>query len=240
MPLVLRVSVGAQYGAQHSQEWTAMCAQVPGLKVCFPSTPWEAKGLMETALNGTDPVIFFESQRIYDVAEQFHEGGVPTERYEIPFGAVDEIKSGKDVTILTVGAPLYRAAEAVEELKKYNVDAELINLPSIVPLDYTKIVESVKKTGRVLLVSDACTRGSFLNDIAQNISTLCFGYLDAPPAIVGAQNWITPPFEFDEFYSPSKEWIMDAIHEQLLPLENYVPTTSVTDVERMRRLKAGV
>ena len=130
--------------------------------------------------------------------------------------------------------------EAVEELKKYNVDAELINLPSIVPLDYTKIVESVKKTGRVLLVSDACTRGSFLNDIAQNISTLCFGYLDAPPAIVGAQNWITPPFEFDEFYSPSKEWIMDAIHEQLLPLENYVPTTSVTDVERMRRLKAGV
>lgn len=65
-------------------------------------------------------------------------------------------------------------------------------------------------------------------------------YLDAPPAIVGAQNWITPPFEFDEFYSPSKEWIMDAIHEQLLPLENYVPTTSVTDVERMRRLKAGV
>ena len=120
------------------------------------------------------------------------------------------------------------------------MDAELINLPSIVPLDYTKIVESVKKTGRVLLVSVACTRGSFLNDIAQNISTLCFGYLDAPPAIVGAQNWITPPFEFDEFYSPSKEWIMDAIHEQLLPLENYVPTTSVTDVERMRRLKAGV
>ena len=79
-----------------------------------------------------------------------------------------------------------------------------------------------------------------INDIARNISTRCFGYLDAPPASVGAQNWITPPFEFDEFYSPSKEWIMDAIHAQLLPLENYVPTTSVTDVERMRRLKAGV
>ena len=240
MPMVLRVSVGAQYGAQHSQEWTALCAHIPGLKICFPATPWEAKGLMESALNGTDPVVFFESQRIYDVAEEFHEGGVPTERYEIPIGEVDPICSGKDVTILTVGAPLYRARDAVQELKQYGVEAELINLPSLVPLDYTKIVESVKKTGRVLLVSDACTRGSFLNDIAQNITTLCFGYLDAPPAIVGCRNWITPPFEFDEFYSPSKEWILDTIHEQLLPLPNYVPTTSVTDVERMRRLKAGV
>ncbi len=88
MPVVLRVSVGSKYGAQHSQDWTALCAHIPGLKVCFPATPWEAKGLMESALKGTDPVVFFESQRIYDVGEQFHEGGVPAERYEIEIGDV--------------------------------------------------------------------------------------------------------------------------------------------------------
>lgn len=80
MPLILRVSVGSKYGAQHSQDWTAMCAHGTGTEgVCFPATPYEAKGLMQAALNGTDPVVFFESQRIYDVGEKFHEGGVPKE-----------------------------------------------------------------------------------------------------------------------------------------------------------------
>ena len=106
MPLVLRVSVGSKYGAQHSQDWTALCTHIPGLKVVFPATPWEAKGLMETALKGTDPVVFFESQRIYDVGEQFHEGGVPAEDYEIEMGDVNVIRNGGDVTILTIGAVL--------------------------------------------------------------------------------------------------------------------------------------
>ena len=241
MPVVVRVSVGSKYGAQHSQDWTSLCAHIPGLKVCFPATPWEAKGLMESALNGTDPVIFFESQRIYDVGEQFHEGGVPTERYEIKIGDTNLIQSGKDVTILTVGAVLYRAVEAAKELKeKYGMEAEIINLHSLVPLDYTKIVESVKKTGRVVLVSDACARGSFLNDVARNIGELCFDDLDAPPVVVGAENWITPPFEFDEFFFPQKSWILDAIHEKIVPLPGYVPTHSFTDAEQMRKAKLGV
>ena len=241
MPVVVRVSVGSKYGAQHSQDWTSLCAHIPGLKVCFPATPWEAKGLMESALNGTDPVIFFESQRIYDVGEQFHEGGVPTERYEIKIGDTDLIQSGKDVTILTVGAVLYRAVEAAKELKeKYGMEAEIINLHSLVPLDYTKIVESVKKTGRVVLVSDACARGSFLNDVARNIGELCFDDLDAPPVVVGAENWITPPFEFDEFFFPQKSWILDAIHEKIVPLPGYVPTHSFTDAEQLRKAKLGV
>ena len=241
MPVVVRVSVGSKYGAQHSQDWTSLCAHIPGLKVCFPATPWEAKGLMESALNGTDPVIFFESQRIYDVGEQFHEGGVPTERYEIKIGDTNLIQSGKDVTILTVGAVLYRAVEAAKELKeKYGMEAEIINLHSLVPLDYTKIVESVKKTGRVVLVSDACARGSFLNDVARNIGELCFDDLDAPPVVVGAENWITPPFEFDEFFFPQKSWILDAIHEKIVPLPGYVPTHSFTDAEQLRKAKLGV
>ncbi|MEE1278693.1 MAG: thiamine pyrophosphate-dependent enzyme [Acutalibacteraceae bacterium] len=118
MPVILRVSVGSKYGAQHSQDWTALCAHIPGLKVCFPATPWEAKGLMESALRGTDPVVFFESQRIYNVGEQFHEGGVPEERYEIEFGDVNKVRDGKDVTILTIGAALYRAVDAAKTLSE--------------------------------------------------------------------------------------------------------------------------
>ena len=241
MPIVLRVSVGSKYGAQHSQDWTALCAHIPGLKVCFPATPWEAKGLMEAALKGTDPVVFFESQRIYDVGEQFHEGGVPKERYEIEFGDVNKVRDGKDVTILTIGAALYRAMDAAKTLsEKYGMEADVINLHSLVPLDYTKIVESVRKTGRVVLVSDACARGSFLNDVAKNITELCFDDLDAPPVVVGARNWITPPFEFDEFFFPQAGWILDAIHEKLVPLAGHTVENGCTEAEAYRRAKQGV
>jgi len=241
MPVVLRVSVGSKYGAQHSQDWTALCAHIPGLKVCFPATPWEAKGLMESALKGTDPVVFFESQRIYDVGEQFHEGGVPAERYEIEFGDVNKVRDGKDVTILTIGAALYRAVDAAKTLsEKYGMEADIINIHSLVPLDYTKIVESVKKTGRVVLVSDACARGSFLNDVAKNITELCFDDLDAPPVVVGARNWITPPFEFDEYFFPQAGWIIDAIHEKIVPLAGHTVENGCTEAEAYRRAKAGV
>ena len=241
MPVVLRVSVGSKYGAQHSQDWTALCAHIPGLKVCFPATPWEAKGLMESALKGTDPVVFFESQRIYDVGEQFHEGGVPAERYEIEFGDVNKVRDGKDVTILTLGAALYRAMDAAKILsEKYGMEADVINLHSLVPLDYTKIAESVRKTGRVVLVSDACARGSFMNDVAKNITELCFDDLDAPPVVVGARNWITPPFEFDEFFFPQAGWIVDAIHEKLVPLPGHVVENGCTEAESYRRAKEGV
>ncbi|MBO5925170.1 MAG: dehydrogenase [Clostridia bacterium] len=241
MPVVLRVSVGSKYGAQHSQDWTALCAHIPGLKVCFPATPWEAKGLMESALRGTDPVVFFESQRIYDVGEQFHEGGVPAERYEIEFGDTNKVRDGKDVTILTIGAALYRAVDAAKQLsEKYGVEADIINIHSLVPLDYTKIIESVKKTGRVVLVSDACARGSFMSDVAKNITELCFDDLDAPPVVVGARNWITPPYEFDEFFFPQASWIIDAISEKLVPLPGHVVKDGCTEAEAIRRAKQGV
>ena len=241
MPLVLRVSVGSKYGAQHSQDWTALYAHIPGLKVVFPATPWEAKGLMETALMGTDPVVFFESQRIYDVGEQFHEGGVPAERYEITIGDVNKVRDGKDVTILTIGAALYRAVDAAKTLsEKYGMEADIINIHSLVPLDYTKIVESVRKTGKVVLVSDACARGSYMNDVARNITELCFDDLDAPPVVIGAKNWITPPFEFDKYFFPQASWVLDAIHEKLVPLAGYEPENTCDEEETYRRSKLGV
>ena len=106
--------MGSKYGAQHSQDWTALVAHIPGLKVVFPATPYDAKGFMNAALQGTDPVIFFESQRIYDIGEIFHKGGVPKEYYEIPMGEPDIKREGSDITILSVGATLYRALDAAE------------------------------------------------------------------------------------------------------------------------------
>jgi len=242
MPVVLRVSVGAKYGAQHSQDWTALCAHIPGLKVCFPATPWEAKGLMTSALNGTDPVVFFESQRIYDMGELFRPGGVPGEAYEIEIGDTNIVRNGADLTILTVGATLYKAIEAADILSgEYGIEAEVINMHSLVPLDYTKILESVDKTGKVVLASDACARGSFISDVARNISELLFDRLDGPPVVVGAQNWITPPYEYDEFFFPQASWILDAIHEKLLPLKGYEPQRGLyTTTDQLRRAKLGV
>lgn len=241
MPMVLRVSVGSKYGAQHSQDWTSLTAHIPGLKVIFPTTPYDAKGLMNAALAGTDPVICFESQRLYDMSEMFHEGGVPEGYYEVPIGEPDIKKTGNDVTILTIGATLYKALEAAKVLEeKYGLSAEVIDARSIVPFNYEKVVESVKKTGRIVLSSDANERGSHLNDIAQNISELAFDYLDAPPIVVGARNWITPAHEHEKYFFPQAEWIIDAIHEKILPLEGHVATSNYTKNEQIRRNKLGV
>jgi 2-oxoisovalerate dehydrogenase E1 component len=241
MPVVVRVSVGSKYGAQHSQDWSSLVAHIPGLKVVFPATPYDAKGLMNAALQGTDPVIFFESQRIYDVGEQFHEGGVPEGYYEIPLGEADVKKEGKDITILSIGATLYRVLDTVKELQeKYGVDAEVIDARSLVPFNYELVLESLKKTGRILLVSDASERGSYLKDIAQNIAELAFDDLDAPPVVVGSRNWITPAYELEDYFFPQSSWIIDAIHEKILPLENHTVTNNVSKEEKMRRAKFGV
>ena len=241
MPVVLRVSVGSKYGAQHSQDWTALTAHIPGLKVCFPATPYDAKGLMNQALNGTDPVVFFESQRIYDVGEQFHEGGVPTDYYEVDFGDPDVKKAGSDVTILSIGAVLYRALDAARILEeKYGVSAEIIDARSIVPFNYEKVIESVKKTGRIIIVGDAVDRNSVMRDMASNIAEMAFDYLDAPPVVFGSRNWITPAFELEKFYFPQAEGIIDVISEKLLPLPGRVPVYNETEIEHIERSKRGV
>ena len=241
MPIIIRVSVGSKYGAQHSQDWTALTAHIPGLKVVFPSTPYDAKGLMTAALNGTDPVVFFESQRVYDYGEQFHEGGVPTENYEVQLGDPDVKRVGKDVTILTIGAVLYRALDAAKTLsEKYGIEAEVIDSRSIVPFDYSKVIESVKKTGKIIIVGDACERNSVMKDMAANINEFCFDYLDAPAVALGSRNWITPAYELEKYFFPQATTIIDAIHEKLQPIPGYVPTYDVTDLEKQDRAKKGL
>lgn len=241
MPVVIRVSVGSKYGAQHSQDWSSLVAHIPGLKVVFPATPYDAKGLMNAALQGTDPVIFFESQRLYDFGEQFHQGGVPEGYYEIPIGDPDIKREGSDVTILTVGSTLYVALKAADELQsKYGISAEIIDARSLVPFNYELVLKSVKKTGRVVIASDACARGSFLRDLASNITEMAFDDLDAPPVVMGSRNWITPAFEMEEYFFPQPSWILDAIHEKIVPLKGHVAKTNWTVNEQIKRNKLGV
>ncbi len=241
MPVVIRVSVGSKYGAQHSQDWSSLVAHIPGLKVVFPATPYDAKGLMNAALQGTDPVIFFESQRIYDIGEHFHQGGVPKGYYEIPLGEPDIKKEGSDITMLTIGATLYRALEAAEILeKKYGLSAEIIDARSLVPFNYEPVLESVKKTGRLLLSGDANTRGAYLNDMAKTITDIAFDYLDAPPVVVGARNWIVPAHELEDYYFPQAEWIIDAIHQRIIPLKGHQPVNDFSDETMLDQSKKGV
>lgn len=241
MPVVLRVSVGSKYGAQHSQDWSSLTAHIPGLKIAYPASPYDAKGLMASALVGTDPVVFFESQRIYDVGEQFHEGGVPKEYYEIPFGKADVKRVGKDVTILSFGAVLYRALKAADELKeKYGMEAEIIDARTLVPFDYETVIESVKKTGRLVIVTDACERNSFASEVARQITEMAFDELDAPPVIVASKNWITPAHELEEAFFPQPSWILDAIDAKIVPLPGHVRTTNQTLGKKLSNESKGV
>ena len=241
MPVVLRVSVGSKYGAQHSQDWSSLTAHIPGLKIAYPASPYDAKGLMASALVGTDPVVFFESQRIYDVGEQFHEGGVPKEYYEIPFGKADVKRVGKDVTILSFGAVLYRALKAADELKeKYGMEAEIIDARTLVPFDYETVIESVKKTGRLVIVTDACERNSFASEVARQITEMAFDELDAPPVIVASKNWITPAHELEEAFFPQPSWILDAIDAKIVPLPGHVRTTNQSIGKKLSNESKGV
>ena len=240
MPLVVRVSVGSKYGAQHSQDWTSLPAHIPGLKVMFPATPYDAKGMLNMALRGTDPVIFFESQRIYDMGEIFVKEGVPTGYYEIPEGEPALRREGSDITMCTIGATLYRGLEAADELMTKGISTDLFDLRFINPLNLLPIIESVKKTGRLVLASDACERGSYLHTLASTISQAAFDYLDAPVATVGSRNWITPAAEMESSFFPQKEWILDTIHERVLPLPDHQVSTVQTTGDLLRRYRSGV
>lgn len=220
MPMVLRVSVGSKYGAQHSQDWSSMVALVPGLKVVFPATARDAKGLMASALRGNDPVVFFESQRLYDQVEVVHSDGVPSDDYEIEIGKPAVVREGRDITIMTIGAALYRAIEAADRLEaEHGLSVEIIDARSMVPFDYSLLLESVAKTGRLVLASDANLRGSWMQTVASRVQTEAFDELDAPVVVLGARNWIAPPAELEWEYFITPDDIIDAIHSRILPLE---------------------
>ena len=211
LPVVLRASVGSKYGAQHSQDWSSLITHVPGLRVIYPATPSDAKGLMMTALAGNDPTMVFESQRLYDKVETFDPKGVPAGIYRLEFGQAMVRRAGDDVTILTIGPSLYPALTAADELSSHGIEAEIIDARTLVPFDYETVLASVAKTGRLIIVCEAVERGSFANTVSSNITRLAFADLKAAPIVLGAPNWIAPGADMEDSYAPQPHDICDAI-----------------------------
>lgn len=240
MPLVLRCSIGSKYGAQHSQDWSGLVTHIPGLKVVYPATPYDAKGLMAAALAGSDPVVFFESQRLYDTVELFQPSGVPAEYYTLPLGTPDIKREGRDVTILTVGPSLYKATQAAESLAAdHNISAEIIDARSLVPFDYAPALASLSKTGRILLVSEACERGSFLMTLAANIQRLGFASLKAPVRVLGAPNWIVPGADLEASYFPQAQDIVEIVRGELLT-DRPAPATGAAGSDSLSLARMGL
>jgi acetoin:2,6-dichlorophenolindophenol oxidoreductase subunit beta len=178
VPMVVRTPAGSGTGAaaQHSQSLEAWMAHIPGLKVIQPSTAYDAKGLLKAAMDDDNPVIFYEHKLLYRT-----QCDVPEEQYSIPLGKADVKRKGKDVTIVATAIMVHKALEAAAELEKEGIDVEIVDPRTLVPLDEETIVESVKKTGRLIVVHEAVKRGGFGGEIASMIAeSEAFDYLDAP------------------------------------------------------------
>jgi 2-oxoisovalerate dehydrogenase E1 component len=171
----------------------------------------------------------------------FVEAGVPQGYYEIDLSEPSVKRAGTDLTIVTLGPALYTAIAAAGELQtRFGVSAEVIDLRAANPLNYELLIESVRKTGKVLLVSDAVERGSVMQGVASNLTQLCFDELDGPPVVLGSRNWITPAAELEALFFPQVAWLLDVIHERLLPLPGHRPSSNQTLAELARRERFGV
>ena len=211
IPMVIRMPCGAggSAAAQHSQSLEAWFMHVPGLKVVAPSTAYDAKGLLISSIRDDNPVIFVEHKFIYDI-----EGEVPEEIYTVPLGKADVKREGDDVTVVATMAMVYKALEAAEELAKEGISVEVVDPRTLQPLDNETIINSVKKTHKVVVVHEAVKFAGPGAEIAAMIAEEAFDYLDAPVKRVGAP--FTPvPFSpvLEQAYIPSTEKIIAAIKE---------------------------
>ena len=189
VPVVIRTQGGIGNGlaGQHSQSLEALFCHIPGLQVVMPSTPYDAKGLLKTAIRDDNPVIFIEHKQLY-----LTEGEVPEEEYLIPFGQADIKRSGKDVTILTYSFMTLECLKAAEILKEKGIDAEVIDLRTLVPLDEACILKSVEKTSRLVVVHEAWKRGGVGGDIISTVIEKAFYSLEAPALRVAGKNTTVP------------------------------------------------
>jgi pyruvate/2-oxoglutarate/acetoin dehydrogenase E1 component len=185
VPMVLRAPGGSGTGAaeQHSQSLEAWVCHVPGLKVVIPSTPYDAKGLLKTAIRDNNPVVFIEQKLLYRTKGEVPE---PGDDYSIPLGVADIKREGKDLTIVTYGRMVQRSLEVAEIFAAEGVDIEVIDIRSLVPLDKKCLIESAKKTGKVVIVHEACQTGGYGGELSSVIvDSDAFFYLDAPVKRVG-------------------------------------------------------
>ncbi len=200
-PIVFRGPTGSagQLAATHSQAFESWYANCPGLKVIVPSNPYDAKGLLKSAIRDDDPVIFMESEQMYG-----DKGEVPEGEYTLPIGVAEIKRAGKDVTLVSFGKILKEALHAAEELSKEGIDCEVIDLRTIRPLDYNTIFESVKKTNRLVILEESWPFGNISTEITYQVQNQIFDYLDAPVEKINTADTPAP-------YSPVllKEWLPD-------------------------------
>jgi pyruvate dehydrogenase E1 component beta subunit len=210
-PVVIRTAFGAgiSAGPQHSQSPEAFFVHIPGLQVVMPSTPYDAKGLLKTAIRNDNAVIFFEHKLLYGV-----KGDVPEQEYLIGFGEADIKRNGTDVTIVATGLMVKEALAAAETLEKDGLTAEVIDPRTLVPLDEKALINSVKKTGRAVVVHEAWKRSGFGAEIAAMIMEEAMDYLDAPVKRVGGLN-VPTPFSpaLEKYVVPNENDIVKAVKE---------------------------
>jgi pyruvate/2-oxoglutarate/acetoin dehydrogenase E1 component len=189
VPLVIRTQCGRgrSNGCTQSQSLESLLTHIPGLKVVMPSTPYDAKGLLKSAIRDNDPVIFIEHKGLYQTR-----GEIPEEEYVLPIGKADIKQEGTDVTIITYSKSVLMALDATKELETAGISAEVLDLRTLVPLDFEAIKESVSKTGRVLIVHEACERSGYGAEIAAQIVDKLFDELDAPILRVCGENIPVP------------------------------------------------
>ena len=203
VPLVVRCSVGGGkgYGGQHSQSLESMFCHIPGTYVAYPSNPYDAKGLIKTAIRDDNPVIFVEGQLLYNV-----KGHVPEGEYLIPFGQANVIREGKDVTFVVWGPAVPDALKAADLLAEEGIEVEVIDPRTLVPFDWETVFESVRKTGRCVAISQCVDIGSYTGEIVSQIVSNCFDYLDAPVLKVGAKNGVAPQaYSLEKAFLPTPE-----------------------------------
>jgi len=215
-PMVIRTPVGGgiRGGHYHSQSPESLFIHTAGLKVVCPSNPYDAKGLLLSAIRDPDPVMFFEPKRVYRAVKM----DVPEEEYTLPIGKAKVVREGEDVTVIAWGAMLFEALASADEVAGEDVSAEVIDLRTLWPVDIDTIVESVKKTGRVVIVHEAPKACGFGGELLSLITEKCFVHLEAPPLRV--TGWDTPfPYTLEMEYLPLQHRITPA----LLETAKYVP-----------------
>jgi pyruvate dehydrogenase E1 component beta subunit len=213
VPMVLRCPIGGGIKAleHHSDSPETYFVHTPGLKVVIPSSPYEAKGLLISAIRDPDPVIFFEPKKIYRAIKE----EVPEEEYTIPLGKANVVREGKDVTLITYGAWVKTVKEAVEKMSDSGIDVEIVDLRTLSPLDTSTIIESVKKTGKCVIVHEAQKTLGMASEIIARINEKAFYNLEAPIERVVGYDVIVPLRLYENYYLPTHQKIINAVERVL-------------------------
>lgn len=210
VPMVLRTTMGAtrRSAAQHSQSLHAWFSHIPGLKVVVPSTPYDAKGLMKTAIRDDNPVAIFEDKLMYNTIK----GHVPAEEYTIPFGVADIKREGSDITIIATSSMVHIALDAAIKLEEFDINVEVIDPRTTLPLDKETMIDSVKKTGRAIVIDEGYDQYGVTAEIASTIADSAFYYLDAPVKRMGAMN-VPIPFSpvLEDLTVPTIETVVEKV-----------------------------